>query len=104
MPSRVEAYDVPMAEMKTVHLRIIGRVQGVCFRAWTKEHARRLGLAGFVRNTDDGSVEAVFSGAAKDVDAMTGLCGAGPNAARVDHVEVLALADGAQSGDFRIEY
>ncbi len=48
--------------MKSVHLRIEGRVQGVGYRAWVEDEAVRRGLAGWVRNRNDRSVEAVFSG------------------------------------------
>mgnify|MGYP001085032248 FL=1 len=53
---------------KTVTVRIEGRVQGVYYRAWTDQTARRLDLDGWVRNRRDGSVEAVFSGLAPQVD------------------------------------
>ena len=58
--------DAP--ERKAVKVRILGRVQGVWFRAWTAEEATRRGLAGWVRNRRDGSVEAFFAGAAALVD------------------------------------
>ena len=65
-----------------------GRVQGVWFRAATEEQARALGLAGWVRNRADGSVEAVFEGAAEAVEAALRWCRRGPPAARVERVEV----------------
>ena len=71
---------------KSVRVRITGRVQGVWFRAWTVQQARRLGLAGWVRNRSDGSVEALLSGPEQRVEEMIRLCGAGPSAARVDSV------------------
>ncbi len=72
---------------KTVEVRIRGRVQGVNFRAWTQEEARRRGLGGWVRNREDGSVEARFSGPAGTVGEMVALCREGPAVARVDEVE-----------------
>lgn len=75
-----------MAE-KIVRARITGRVQGVSYRAWTQATARSHELAGWVRNCDDGSVEAVFAGAADEVNAMLTACHAGPPAADVDEVE-----------------
>jgi acylphosphatase len=74
--------------MKSVKLRITGRVQGVWYRAWTSERAAAFGLDGWVRNRSDGSVEALLSGEAAAVDAMVDACRLGPPAARVDGVEV----------------
>ena len=70
------------------HVRIYGRVQGVFFRAWTREEARRRGLAGWVRNCADGSVEAHLEGEPDAVDRMIVLLHEGPLHAEVSHVEV----------------
>jgi acylphosphatase len=63
-----------------------GRVQGVGFRAWVAETAAARGLAGWVRNRRDGSVEAVFAGPAARVTAMIDACEQGPLMARVASV------------------
>ncbi len=76
-------------DKRTVTVRIEGRVQGVYYRAWTYETAESLGLDGTVRNTDDGAVEAVFSGPADTVAKMLKLCERGPEAARVTRVTVV---------------
>ena len=73
---------------RTVRVRIAGRVQGVSYRAWTCQAAGRLGLAGWVRNRSDGSVEALFAGRPEDVAAMLEACRRGPRLARVDTVSV----------------
>ncbi len=73
--------------MKQVRVVIRGRVQGVWFRGWTEEQARRLGLSGWVRNRRDGSVEAVFRGDDGAVETMLASCWQGPRFARVDSVE-----------------
>ncbi len=67
---------------------IRGRVQGVFFRVETRERARSLGLAGWVRNNPDGTVEAVFEGDRDRVDSMLLWCRRGPAAADVEDVEV----------------
>lgn len=67
---------------------IRGRVQGVFFRVETRERARSLGLAGWVRNNPDGTVEAVFQGDRDRVDSMLAWCGRGPAGAHVEDVEV----------------
>ncbi|MHA1598725.1 MAG: acylphosphatase [Alphaproteobacteria bacterium] len=74
--------------MKSVHVHISGRVQGVWFRAWTCQQAALRDLSGWVRNCRDGSVEAVFGGTQADVDAMLALCHDGPPLAVVEHVAV----------------
>ena len=66
----------------TVRVHIKGRVQGVWYRGWTVDQARRLGLSGWVRNRRDGSVEAVFSGPEQAVRTANELCRQGPPAAR----------------------
>jgi len=74
--------------MRTVRLRISGRVQGVGYRAWAIATATRLGLSGWVRNRLDGSVEALVSGDDDTVEAMIALCGDGPYGARVTAVAI----------------
>jgi acylphosphatase len=81
-----------------VRVRIRGRVQGVGFRAWLANHARRLGLSGWVRNRRDGSVEAVFCGAPEDMEAMVALSREGPRYAVVEGVEVNAVPGSSPTG------
>jgi acylphosphatase len=83
-----------------VRAEIRGRVQGVGYRAWTAERARALGLAGWVRNRADGSVEAVFAGPADAVERMLADCRSGPPAARVDAVERRPCDDPGADGGF----
>jgi acylphosphatase len=77
------------AQNVRAHALISGRVQGVCFRAYTVDEATAAGVAGWVRNTPDGRVEAVFEGAKPAVEAMIAWCRNGPPAARVTGVEVI---------------
>jgi acylphosphatase len=74
--------------MRRVHVRIRGRVQGVFFRAEARVRAESLGLAGWVRNAPDGSVEAEFEGDEERVESMLGWCRRGPSGANVDDVQV----------------
>ena len=83
--------------IRTVHVRIRGRVQGVYYRAWTRNEATRLGLNGWVRNCRDGSVEAVTSGPAAAVEAMLTAFHAGPPDAVVEAVEI--VQDGGSAPD-----
>ena len=70
------------------HVVVHGNVQGVFFRDSTEQEASSKGVAGWVRNRDDGTVEAVFEGASDAVDAMVEFCRSGPSKADVDRVEV----------------
>lgn len=63
-----------------------GRVQGVFFRGEAQARARSLGVAGWVRNDPDGSVQAVFEGDRSRVESMVDWCRRGPRGARVDEV------------------
>lgn len=74
--------------MPTLRLKIHGQVQGVGFRASLAREARRHGLAGWVRNRLDGTVEAVVAGDAAGVEALARWATQGPPAARVSRVEV----------------
>ena len=77
-----------MSNLRSVHVMISGRVQGVAFRYCTREKAGELGLDGWVRNLADGRVEAVFQGRAPDVETVLAWCRLGPPSARVEGVQV----------------
>jgi acylphosphatase len=74
--------------MKTVHLQIAGRVQGVFFRAKAKEIADIHKISGWIRNTDDGNVEACISGEDSAVEQFILWCKHGPERAKVENVLV----------------
>ncbi len=76
-------------ELRAVRARVTGRVQGVCYRAWTEDNAKGLGLSGWVRNRRDGSVEALFAGPVRAIDEMLRYCRHGPPAAAVADVVVV---------------
>jgi acylphosphatase len=71
-----------------IHVRARGRVQGVFFRAEARTRAEWLGVSGWIRNAEDGSVEAVFEGGREQVESMVDWCRRGPAGA---HVEELAV-------------
>jgi acylphosphatase len=73
-----------------VRVRVRGLVQGVGFRWATIDHARSLGLGGWVRNRPDGTVEAVFEGPRARVESMLLWCRRGPSGALVEGVETAA--------------
>ena len=78
--------------MKAVQARVSGRVQGVSFRWYTEEQARRLGVTGWVRNEPDGSVLVHAEGDDEAVDALVAWCRTGPSLARVSDVAVRAAS------------
>jgi acylphosphatase len=67
-----------------------GHVQGVFFRETARRRARSAGVAGWIRNNPDGTVEAVFEGDPGAVELLVGFCREGPRGARVDWVDVSA--------------
>lgn len=89
--------------MKTwVHVVISGRVQGVWFRASTKQKAEQLGLTGWVKNTVDGNVEAIFEGDEPTVNEMIAWCRKGPPLAQVTDVKVTRQRFGGEFTDFTV--
>ena len=70
------------------HVVVRGFVQGVFFRDSVRRLASSLGVSGWVRNTGDGAVEAVFEGKPDAVARLVDFCRRGPRGARVDDVEV----------------
>lgn len=86
------------------HVVIQGLVQGVWFRASTKDEADRIGVTGWVRNLPDGSVEAVFEGETKKVEEIVGWCHRGPSGARVSKVDIAWEPYTKEFGHFDIRY
>jgi acylphosphatase len=85
-------------------LLISGRVQGVWFRGSTKDEAEHIGgLKGWVRNLDDGRVEAAIQGPAEPVERLVAWCHRGPDGARVDRVQVVEEAPVPGEKAFRVE-
>jgi acylphosphatase len=89
--------------MKTrVHVVISGQVQGVWYRASTKQKAEELGLVGWVKNTSDGNVEAVFEGDESTVTEMIAWCRKGPPLAQVTDVKISRKRVGGTCTDFSV--
>ena len=88
---------VVSAGVRRAHVFVSGRVQGVGFRDFTQDSARTLGVTGWVRNLDDGRVEAVLEGPADKVAALLELLRRGPPAAQVTNLQA---ADEPPVGDF----
>ncbi len=86
------------------HTFVDGTVQGVFFRSKTEIEARRRKVCGWVRNTRDGRVEAVFEGERQDVEKMIDFCRRGPPAANVMNVDVQWENYTGKFKDFKIRY
>jgi acylphosphatase len=74
-----------------------GRVQGVFFRDSVQRRAQSLGVSGWARNRDDGTVEAEFEGETESVDSMVEYCRSGPGRAEVERLEVSELEPGGSA-------
>ncbi len=85
------------------HVFVSGMVQGVFFRANTKDRAESLGLSGWVRNTPDGKVEAVFEGEREKIETVLDFCKTGPSGAVVKDVSVEWEEPQGESG-FEVRY
>jgi acylphosphatase len=90
--------------MRRIRAIVSGRVQGVAYRASTVTEARRLGVVGWVKNRDDGSVELEAEGPDDMVAALIQWCHEGPPAARVGRVAVEELTPVGTDRDFEIVY
>jgi acylphosphatase len=96
-----------MSEQETdervrAHVHVSGRVQGVFFRATTRDTAKEHDVDGWVQNLADGRVEAVFEGSEAAVESMIDFCHEGSEAARVDDVSV-EYEEPIDEDGFRIE-
>ena len=87
---------------KTVQVIVHGRVQGVWFRATTKDGAEKRGVHGWVRNTSKGTVEAMFQGPSSSVDEMISWCHKGSSLSKVEKVDVSPVEDAESFSTFRI--
>jgi acylphosphatase len=89
--------------MQSRRFLVRGRVQGVGFRWFVEREAHILGIAGWVRNNHDGSVEVLAQGTRDQLMGLHSRLREGPRAARVDAVEVSEVAPQAGLSSFRIE-
>ena len=90
--------------MRRIRAIVSGRVQGVAFRASACTEARRLGVVGWVKNRDDGTVELEAEGPDDMVAALIQWCHEGPPGASVGRVAVEEIRPGGGNHDFTIAY
>ena len=87
-----------------VAARVVGRVQGVSFRAATAEKAAELGLSGFVRNRVDGAVDLEAEGPQAAVLELVAWCRRGPPAAKVAELTWREMDTTGEAGPFRVAW
>ncbi|PVX23246.1 MAG: acylphosphatase [Candidatus Bathyarchaeum sp.] len=85
------------------HIFVSGKVQGVFFRVETRREAIQRNLTGWVRNTSNGKVEAIFEGEKENVDALIDFCRTGPSGARVTAIDVRWETYASEFNSFKIE-
>lgn len=90
--------------MVRAHVLIRGRVQGVFFRAYTRDWAKELGVKGWVRNRSDGLVEAIFEGEEGRVKEIINRCRRGPPMAIVEDIKVDWQEYKGEFENFEIRY
>lgn len=90
--------------IRRAHVWVSGRVQGVYYRSYARDAARRLGLTGWVRNARDGRVEAILEGEEDAVKEMISWCWKGSPSARVEDVEVSWEEPTGEFADFSVTY
>jgi acylphosphatase len=95
-------HAAPFMTLRRVHLRITGLVQGVSYRACTRDEAHRLGVKGWVRNLPNGDVEAVAEAPADTLERFIAWCHRGPEEARVESVKVSDEASTAPFSTFEV--
>jgi acylphosphatase len=93
-----------MKNLERVHVWVTGIVQGVFFRAHTKDTAKHLQITGWVRNLNDGRVEIVAEGLCDDIEKLITWCNKGPPHARVEHVDYKQETATGEFDNFEIRY
>lgn len=91
-------------DLARIHAIISGRVQGVFYRASTRDKAASLGLKGWVRNLPDGRVELVAEGPKSQLEELLKWCWQGPPAAKVTDIEVKYEEPTGEFDDFSVRY
>lgn len=89
---------------KRIHAKVYGRVQGVAFREYTRREAERLGLAGWVENLPDGTVEVIFEGAQAQTETLLAWLATGSPRSHVTRVEYCEKAPLDEATSFLIKY
>ena len=90
--------------MKTVFIKVYGKVQGVFFRQNTISKAKALNISGYTLNAQDGTVEIMAQGTPENIDELIAWCHRGPERARVDKVDVKDVEEKSSFRSFELRY
>ena len=90
--------------MKTVFIKVYGKVQGVFFRQTTIAKAKKLSITGYTLNARDGTVEIMAQGTPQNIDELITWCHRGPERARVDKVDVQVVEEKISFRSFELRY
>lgn len=101
--THVTRFEMTNSQLTQAHVFVSGTVQGVAYRAYTRQQAMELGVAGWVRNLRDGRVEAVFEGLPEHVEQMVQWCHSGSPSAVVSQVETTYDSPAGLQG-FEVRY
>jgi acylphosphatase len=101
-PARPATGPTSAPALRQIHVFVSGKVQGVGFRAFTKENADEIGVKGWVKNLLDGRVESIMQGPSDAIDKLLAVVKRGPRSSRVDAVEVKDEPIGAKFADFKV--
>lgn len=87
-----------------IHILVYGAVQGVFFRANAQNQAKKLGIFGWIRNLEDGSVEVLAEGEKEELEKLLEWCSHGPSDASVSKIDHEWLENKNEFSDFKIKY
>jgi len=90
--------------MKSIEIIVSGRVQGVCYRAFTMDQANKFNINGYAKNLVNGDVKVIAVGEDDALNIFVNLLKKGPSFARVEEVQVSDVTLGENFKDFRIKY
>lgn len=90
--------------MKYTQIIIRGFVQGVGYRKFVRDNARKMGLVGYVRNLSDNSVEVIVSGSKENIDRLILLCKKGPFLSEVKDVQIKETESNEEFSEFLVKH
>lgn len=91
--------------IKQIKIQVSGRVQGVGFRFFTYQQAKKLNLLGYVKNLDNGNVEIIALGESKQIDSLVNwLNSGGPTSAKISNIKIIQMVPQNDLTSFNVRY